>query len=515
MGKTGMISTPDQETQLIGELLQLSDSPLDFVMFTYPWGQKGTPLAKHSGPRMWQKEVLLEIETHIKVQRNNERQSLPLNVLQEAIASGRGIGKSALVSWLAHWMMSTRMGSSVIISANSEDQLKGVTWGEIGKWLTLAINGHWFDKYALSIRPASWFDELVRTQLMVDTTYYGTNAKLWSEENPDAFAGVHNENGVMVIFDEASGIPQPIWNVTSGFFTEPIIDRYHFAFSNGRRNTGAFFECFHANREFWKNRNIDSRTVEGTDKEVYEKIVKQHGEDSDVVRVEVRGLFPKQGEDQFISTELVDQAVNREDYTDEGAALVMGVDVARFGSDATVIRFRQGRDARSYPVFEYRGLDNMQVAARCAAMIEKYQPDAICVDAGGVGTGVVDRLKQLKYVIHEVGFGNASDEPQYLNKRAQLWGKCRDWLEGGVLPNHAELISDLTNPRYYYSGEHSDKLVLESKESMRKRGLSSPDHADALICTFAVTPARRDMRTRRKPQTRRATGIDYDIFAAY
>ena len=110
--------------------------------------------------------------------------------------------------------------------------------------------------------------------LKVDRTYWYADAALWKEENPDVFAGAaHNPLGLMLLFDEASGIPAPIWKVALGFFTEPEMDRYWFVFSNPRRNIGAFFECFHKDQDFWRTRQIDSRTVEGTDRMVYDAIL--------------------------------------------------------------------------------------------------------------------------------------------------------------------------------------------------------------------------------------------------
>ena len=145
----------------------------------------------------------------------------------------------------------------------------------------------------------------------ISENYYYCQQKLWSEENPDAYAGAHNPLGMLLMFDEASGIPSPIWSVAEGYFTEPIIDRYWFAFSNPRKNEGAFFECFHRKRDFWSVEHIDSRDVEGTDKNVYNQIIKQYGEDSDEARVEVKGQCPNTGARQFISHELVRSSMER------------------------------------------------------------------------------------------------------------------------------------------------------------------------------------------------------------
>lgn len=504
---------PMDDQQLMADLWSehISDNPYNFVMYAFPWGRVNTPLERFKGPRSWQKDELLAIAQHIQDNRRRMARNESPTVYKSAVASGRGPGKSTLVAWLNLWMMSCHIGSTSINTANNETQLKTRTWAELGKWHTLSINAHWFDKQAMSLKPHPWFEEALKKQLKVDTGYYYSAAQLWSEETPDAFAGVHNHNGVMVIFDEASGIPQCIWTVTEGFFTEPVLHRYHFAFSNPRRNTGAFFECFHRFRKWWRRRNIDSRTVEGTDLEVLNNIVEQYGEDSDEARIEVKGLFPKQGDKQFISRDIVEDAINRAIQKDPWAPLIMGVDPARYGDDDTVIRFRQGRDARSIPPLILKQRDNMEVANICADLIVKFNPDAVCIDAGN-GTGIIDRLRELKFKVHEVWFGEKSPKEEFANMRTYLWDRMREWLRGGCIDDSAELSDDLTAPEYKFQGT-SDKQRLETKEELKARGFSSPDNADALACTFAVNVARRDLKTSRHRQNNKvASGMDYSIF---
>ena len=505
---------PQHDQALITELLDpaVAENPLTFVKMAFPWGEPNTPLAQFKGPRTWQCDELLAIADHIANQKDRMARGLAPEIYQSATASGRGIGKSALTSWLNLWGMSTILGVTCINTANTEAQLKSRTWAELGKWHTLAINGHWFERTALSLKPAEWFDRALKTQLKVDTGYYYAQAQLWSEENPDAFAGVHNHNGVIVIFDEGSGIPEPIWTVTQGFFTEPVLHRYWFTFSNPRRNTGAFFECFHRHRNFWNRRNIDSRSVEGTDKGLLNQIIAQHGEDSDEARIEVKGQFPRQGDKQFISREIVDNALNREIVPDEWAPLIMGVDPARFGDDKTVIRFRQGRNGRIVPPVKLKGADNMRVANECAFLIDRYNPDAVCIDAGN-GTGIIDRLREMGYRVHEVWFGAKAEDQEWANKRTELWARMRDWLGGACIDNDRDLLDDLTAPEYKFQG-NSDKIMLEAKEQIKARGFSSPDDADALACTFAVKVARRDLSTARRGSGRQkvAKDVDYAIF---
>ena len=252
-------------------------------------------------------EVLSEIAEHIKA--NNGK--IDYETFRQSVSSGRGIGKSALVSWITIWMLSTRIGSTTIISANSESQLRSITWAEITKWLAMAINSHWFEVSATRLMPAKWLTELVERDLKKGTRYWNVEGRLWSEENPDAYAGVHNFDGVMVIFDEASGIADAIWAVTAGFFTENTPNRFWLAFSNPRRNSGYFYETHHSKRDFWKTKIVDARTVEGTDKQTYESIIAEYGPESTQAHVEVYGEFPGAGDDQFISAYVVDEAIKQ------------------------------------------------------------------------------------------------------------------------------------------------------------------------------------------------------------
>jgi hypothetical protein len=468
----------------------LKDDPLAFVLYTFPWGQQGTPLEHFPGPRKWQRQILGDLRDHIKA--NNGK--VDFDTARLAIASGRGIGKSALVSWLTIWMLSSRIGSTTIVSANSEAQLRSVTWAEITKWLAMSLNSHWFEIAATRIMPAKWLTELVERDLKKGTRYWSVEGRLWSEENPDAYAGVHNFDGVMLIFDEASGIPDSIWSVSDGFFTENTPHRFHLAFSNPRRNTGYFYETFHSKRAFWTTRVIDARDVEGTDKNLYQRIIDEYGPDSYQASVEVYGNFPSEGDDQFIGSTLVDDAVKRTPARDATAPIVIGVDPARFGADATVIAVRQGRDILE--LRRHRGADTMEVAGHVIDAIEQYKPALVCIDEGGLGAGVVDRLKEQRYKIRGVNFGNkAKNQTMWGNKRAEMWGAMRDWLKTGHIPSDRFLKTDLISPRT--KPDSKGTLFLESKKDMKARGLASPDAADAIAVTFAFPVASTDPRLSR------------------
>lgn len=486
----------EEEMALMSRLWSpaIKDNPLAFVLFVFPWGKKGTPLEHFSGPRKWQREVLQDITKHIK----ENGGKIDFNTLRLAVASGRGIGKSALVSWLVLWMMTTRIGATVVVSANSESQLRSVTWAEITKWSSMSLNTYWWEISATRVSPAKWLTELVERDLKKGTRYWSLEGRLWSAENPDAFAGIHNYDGVMLVFDEASGIDDAIWAVSSGFFTENTPNRFWLAFSNPRRNTGYFYECFNAKREFWTTRTVDARTVEGTDKAVYQQIIDEYGADSYQAHVEVFGSFPSEGDDQFIPSNVVDEAMKRPRYKDDSAPIIVGVDPARFGSDSTVIAIRQGRDI--VELRRFKGDDTMTVVGHVIEVIEQYQPALVVVDEGGVGGGVVDRLKEQRYKIRGVNFGSKSKSPlMYGNLRAQMWGTMKDWLKTASIPSERTLKTDLISPMM--KPDSRGTIFLESKKDMKSRGLASPDAADAICVTFAFPVAHRETNTKVRIKT--------------
>ncbi len=517
MPKSTPIYDAKSEQQLMADLWspEIADDLRNFVRFSYPWGKANTPLADQQGPRNWQDVILKDMSDYIAQARNHKRvhQAVP-EMYRAAVASGRGIGKSACFSWLAHWLVSTRIGGSVWVTANGEPQLKTKTFPEISKWVNLGINAHWFDVNATSIVPAQWLTELVQRDLKIDPKYWYIAAQLWSEENPDAFAGAHNGYGEMYLFDEASGIPRPIWTVAQGVFTEQIVDRYWLAFSNPRRNDGAFFECFNKDRDRWHRWKIDSRTVEGVATDAYDAIIKSHGADSDEARMEVYGQFPNQATNQFIGNDAVSEAAARDVIPDPGAPLLMGVDVARFGNAKSVICFRKGRDAKTYPWKKFKGASTVQLASAIAELAVKFKVDAIFVDGNGVGGGVVDNLAAWKFNVIEVQAGAAPNDAEvYVNKRAEMWGLMKEWLTIGSIPDDVELSADLVAPEYQYHPV-TNKIILESKEHMQSRGVASPDSGEALAMTFAKPIARNDLRTSRQNSRRsaQARDVDYDLF---
>jgi len=479
------------EVQLAEDIAGFYADPLGFVMYTFNWDADPSlqivPLVEpwasrygcKFGPDQWACEFLESIGQEVS-DRGFDGVT-PVEPIQYAVSSGHGIGKSAMAAWLTLWIMSTRPYSKGVVTANTGEQLASKTWAGVSAWLNKAINKHWF-----TITTGRGAMRLVHNEA---PDSWRVDAQTSREENSESFAGLHAASSTpWYLFDEASAIPAKIWEVAEGGKTdgEPM----HFVFGNPTRNTGAFAECFGAQRHRWKTRQIDSRNVAITNKTLIAKWVSDYGEDSDFVRVRVRGVFPRASSMQFIPRDLVDDAMRRDmdDYKPYSRTALVGVDVARFGGDQSVIRTRLQRDARTWPPKRYRELDTMQLAARVGEHINELKQLGlkviVFVDGGGVGGGVIDRLRQLGHDVIEVNFGGKPDNPKkYVNKSAEMWDRVKAWLPTGHLDQDELLAMDLTGREYGFNG--ADQIVMEKKEDMKRRGLASPDDADALALTFA------------------------------
>ena len=450
------------DTGVLDAIAGTFNDALQFVMLVYPWGQSGTILADQSGPDEWQAWCLNEISA---------KRLTMAEAVQVAVASGHGIGKTALVAWIIHWFISTRQNPQIVVTANTQNQLDNKTWRELARWWKISMHKEWFEwtatKFYLKASPETWFAAAIP----------------WSEKNSEAFAGTHEEH-VLLVFDEASGIADVIWEVAEGAMTTP--GAMWIAFGNPTKNTGRFRECFGKFKHRWSTKQIDSRTAKMADKTKLEEWVQDYGEDSDFVRVRVRGVFPRAGDNQFISSEDVEVCRHYVAEGYESQPMLLGVDVARFEDDRTIIRPRQGR--KVFQAKKYRGLDTMEVADRVIEAIEEYDPRVAFVDGGGLGAGVIDRLKQLGYgskVVDVNAGAKPLDDVKYFNLRAEMWGRMRDAVKGGMdLPaDDIELVDDLIGPEYGYTAKQ--QVQLEKKADMKRRGLASPDDGDALALTFA------------------------------
>lgn len=480
---------------------QLSDAfaefyadPLGYVMFAFPWdSDPSIQLVKLApeyrkrfnceyGPDEWACEFLDRLGSEVKLRGFDGRTAV--EPIRFSTSSGHGIGKSTLVAWLIKWIMDTRPFSKGMVTANTSDQLRTKTWAELGKWHKLSVSEHWYDyssgRGAMSLTHKQWKER------------WRCDAMTCREENSEAFQGLHAAGATpFYIFDEASGIPDEIFKARSGGATdgEPM----WFDFGNPTRKSGYFYEntVGKFKHRFITN-NIDSRDVQITNKDLIKEWAQDYGTDSDFFKVKVRGVFPSAGSTQFIANHLVQEAQRREPVEDKTAPLVIGVDVARYGDDETVIYPRVGYDAKSWGIRKYKGLDNYAVADKVIEVLQEFdQLGKLCaglfIDAGGLGAGVVDILRRLGYNPIEVQFGTRSSTEGYALKVDEIWGKMRDALPKLCLPDDNELYDQLTQREYGHN--LAGKLRLESKDDLKKRHLPSPDIADALACTFAQDPA--------------------------
>lgn len=456
---------PEQEKRLIDDLAQFVNDPYGYVMYAFPWGVPGGPLEEFDGPDDWQREQLMAIGRTFDAD--------PEAVIQDATASGHGIGKSAETSWIILWAMTCRPHLAGVVTANTQTQLKSKTWRELAVWHKRAINAHWFKWTA------------TRFHHVQHEKTWGVDAIPWSEHNSEAFAGLHNKY-VLVIFDEASRVADKIWEVTEGAMTTPRA--MWFVFGNPTRNTGRFRECFGKRRHRWTQRQIDSRSCKMTNKAKLQQWLEDEGEDSDFFRIRVRGEFPRFGTGQLISAEVVTAAQDRSLPADAYVhfSFTIGVDVARYGSDETVILIRQGRKVHETKTF--RGLSNVQVASRAAEYYRKYGSKAtIFVDETGLGSGVVDYLQHMGYPVIGVTVGaKANDDKRFYNKRAECWWLMKEWVEAEVdLPKDSVMGDQMSALEYSY--DMKERIKLETKDDLKERlpELGSPDRADALALTFA------------------------------
>ena len=464
--------------------------PLAFVVLAFDWGHEAAlrvvklpdeyraRFDSEFGPDTWACELLDDIGRRVRDNAFDGRTAV--DAIRMAVSSGHGIGKSAVTSWIVGWIMSTRPNARGVVTANTAQQLESKTWAEVQKWNRRSLFGEWFTittgkgamRMMMRDHPESW----------------RCDAQTCREENSESFAGLHAADSTpFYLYDEASAVPAKIWQVSEGGLTdgEPM----WFAFGNPTRNTGQFHEAFNGQRHRWVTKQIDSRTVAITNKKLIGEWIADYGEDSDFVKVRVRGVFPNASSLQFISRDLVDSAMRRELPASRGEIVVVAVDPARFGDDSSVIFTRVGRDGRTFPPIRLRGVDTMQLASRVAEHVNMLRRGGhqvlINIDGGGVGGGVIDRLRSLRFDVNEIQFGSRALDPRkFANRRAEIWSATRDWLAGGALPDDEDLATDLCSVEYGFTS--IDQILLESKQSMKARGLASPDCADALAVSLAL-----------------------------
>ena len=498
-------NTNDPEVMLCKDMASFYADPLGFVMYAYDWDKdssiqvvelvepwKSRYRTKY-GPDAWACQYLDDLGSEVL-----DRGFDGINAvapIRMAVSSGHGVGKSAMTGWLVNWIMSTRPYAQGTVTANTYAQLDTKTWAQIVKWTKKCVTRHWFATSATKMYhkdyPESWF----------------CSAQTCREENSEAFAGQHAVNSTsFYINDEGSAIANVIYEVQEGGLTdgEPM----QFNFGNPTRNTGMFRECWRKFRHRWKTYKVDSREVQITNKDHLQSLIDDYGIDSDTVKVRVLGDFPSQSFKQFISESDVEAAQLRhlKKTAYNFAPKVIGVDPSWSGDDEFVIGIRQGLYYKQLGKWEKNDND-IEMANIIARFEDDEGADAVHVD-GGFGTGIVSAGKTMGRNWQIIWFSAKSPDVGCMNLRAHMWNETRKWLkDGGCIPEDDVLRADLTGPETVPRVD--GKIQLESKEDMKRRGIPSPNRADALALTFAMPVVKVD----HIPVSKQRAQHDFDPYA--
>jgi len=406
-------------------------------------------------------------------------EALARNERKMSVKSGHGTGKSTTASWAMLWFLLLRYPVKVVVTAPTSSQLFDAMFAELKRWINelpkelqelLNVKS---DRVELLRAPAEAF----------------ISCRTARAETPEALAGVHSDN-VLLIVDEASGVPEQVFEAAAGSMSGH--NATTLMLSNPTRSSGTFFESHNRMANSWWTRTWSCEDSPLVSDEFVDEMRLRYGEESNAFRVRVLGQFPLSDDNTIIPFHLVEAAQHRDVVVADDTDVVWGLDVARFGSDATALCKRQGpvvTELRSW-----RGLDLMQTTGRVVAEYEALppskRPTEILVDSIGVGSGVVDRLRELDLPVRGI---NVAESPSmgdtYMNLRSELWFKCKAWLEDRSckLPKDDQLQAELTAIRYSFTS--SGKMKAESKDEMRRRGVGSPDLADALCLTMASDAA--------------------------
>lgn len=430
----------------------------------HPW-VPGTPRPEGSpvGPELWQAGVLRDVGAAITEGKR-----------RFSVRSGHGSGKSTLQAWLILWAVLFRQPCKVPVTANSHDQLRDVLFAEIATWWRRLPP---FLKDMLDVSTE-------RVVNRADPEGAFAVARTARPERPEALQGFHSAN-LFFFVEEASGIDDIVFETAGGALSSE--HAWLFLFGNPTRTSGYFFRSHHENRGQFRTYHVPCQHSSRVSPAYPEEVAREYGEQSNVYRVRVLGEFPTSEDDSVIPLGLVLAACNREVLPSDHA-MVWGLDVARFGDDTTALAKRRG-NVLVEPVREWRKLDLMQTAGNIAREYSETpeRPAAINVDVIGLGAGVVDRLRELGLPVRGINVGEspALDPQRYMRLRDELWFKVRDWFEGRAvaMPRDDALTAELVAPKYKL--ESSGKLKVESKDEMKRRGVRSPNKADALCLTFA------------------------------
>lgn len=403
-----------------------------------------------------------------------------------SVRSGHGVGKSTAASWASIWYVCTRYTCKVVITAPTSSQLYDALFAELKaqvKKLPEYIQ-ELFDAKADKV-------ELIAAREEVFIT-----VRTSRQEQPEALQGIHADN-VLLIADEASGVPEAVFEAAVGSMSGH--SACTLLLGNPTQSSGMFYDTHHRLKGEWYTMKVSSAESSRVSPEFVEEVRNTYGENSNAFRVRVLGEFPLADDDTVIAISLLEAARVRDIRASQSAPMVWGLDVARFGSDRTVLTKRKGSRLHSLPIVK-RNLDTMQVAGfvlnEWNETPEHYRPVEICVDVIGLGAGVVDRLLELGLPVVAVNVGEApAMNDKYLNLRAELWFRGRTWFEARNAALNCDekdekglldmLVNELAMVRYSFTS--NGKIKVEAKDEIKKRtrDKSSPDLADSFLLTLA------------------------------
>lgn len=401
-----------------------------------------------------------------------------------AVRSCHGVGKTAVASWIVILMLLTRLPQKTVATAPTSSQLEGALLPEIKMWfgrLPATIQQQYDVKAKgiyLKANPAENFFE----------------ARTSRADAPEALQGVHSDH-VLLLGDEASGIPEAVFNAAVGSMSSDHATTL--LIGNPVRTSGLFFEAFHRLADMWTRIHVSHQDSPRVTDDFVEQIRRTHGEDSAEFRVRCLGEFPKSDDDTLIPYEWVRTAVGRDIIEAKNVRRVWGVDVARFGSDRTAVVERTPRTAR---VVDAWGATNlMDSASRIKRLYDDtpdhQKPAVLLVDDIGMGSGVLDRLRQLGLPARGINVAETAAMNEKFNRsRSELWWRGREWFQGmnvrlaepathDMMEHQNVLLAELVVVKYSYT--ETGKITVESKSELRKRINKSPDFGDAFILTFA------------------------------
>jgi len=426
-------------------------------------------------PQDWQREVMSAVA---KGQRRC------------SIRSGHGVGKSSCASWLMIWFLLTRYPVKIVVTAPTASQLFDALFAECKRWIKELPTPI---KSLLEMKSD-------RIELGSSPTEAFISARTSRSESPESLAGVHADH-VLLVVDEASGVPESVFEAAYGSMSGK--DATTILLGNPTRSSGYFYETHTRLRDSWWTKQVSCLDSPLVSPDFIQEMELKYGADSNAMKVRVYGEFPTAEDDTLISLHAVEQASKRVVEQPEGTPVVWGLDVARYGDDASVLCIRQGRHL--IELHSWKKLSLMELAGRVLDLLNSSDepPEEILVDSIGLGAGVLDRLRELDISARGV---NVSESPamadRYANLRAELWDLTKQWFNEEVqIPNDDSLIADLTAPRYSFNS--SGKMLVESKAETKKRLGRSTDFADSLVLTFASTAAGASGQYRRKKRGRR------------